>query len=373
MKRQIIRINASVDRSRTKIILQKLGEAGIKDIHVNSGRGPLLENPTGLIAILSGKETLTSHPVDCISFFVEDHEEESALDLLVSNGKLTIPGMGTAYSQKYTLNNKHPQCVLNNVKQSEKSPNRYYSNLVGIACIVQRGQGDSIARVVLESGSAVPTITYGTGTGVRDKLGLLRITIPAEKEVVTLITTSWDADDLVEDMIRTGRLDQPGKGFINTFDINKGILNTKVSSGGSKHAASMEQIIAAIDKSEGGLEWRKDANHGRHAGNQRHYFSGQDLNVICNDGTGVDLVKAAMDGGAAGATIEKISLREESNKSAQEGLSRAREICKLMVPTDKVEQIIGAMTKANAFGDKAKAMIFDAPVHKAFTYLQKSA
>ena len=77
-------------------------------------------------------------------------------------------------------------------------------------------------------------------------------------------------------------------------------------------------------------------------------------------------------GGAAGATIEKLSLKDDQNQNT-DGLSKAREVCKLMVPENKLESIIEAMTKANAFGDKAKAIIYSASVDKAFTYRNKAA
>jgi hypothetical protein len=54
-------------------------------------------------------------------------------------------------------------------------------DLSGIGCILPRGLGDPIARIALELGTCVPAITFGIGTGLRDRLGLLRIAIPAER------------------------------------------------------------------------------------------------------------------------------------------------------------------------------------------------
>ena len=51
-------------------------------------------------------------------------------------------------------------------------------------------------------------------------------------------------------------------------------------------------------------------------------------------------------------------------------LSRAREICKMMVPKGKIQEIVNAMNKAGAFEKKAQAMIFNGPVTKAFTYMK---
>lgn len=365
-----IKINAVVKKAKTKAILQDLSRLGVSNIHVAAGRTPALESPKGLMRIISGKDTLVSDPVDVISFFCNAGDEIQAMDTIVAKARLTVPGQGVVYSQQLDINDKHPLCSWSDLAKTEKINVNYYDNLVGINCVVQRGHGDEIARVILDSGSGVPTMTYGTGTGVRDKLGLLRITIPAEKEVLTLITTTWDAPELLEKIIAVGKLDQPGKGFINTFPVKRGIINTKVTSSSTKYAADMEQIIATLDKIQGSMDWRKAATEDRQHRTRRVFFSGQDLHVICNDGCGVTLVKAAMEVGAAGATIEKLSLKTSDINNTK--LSRAREICTMMVPDDKLSVIIDAMRDAGATDDKSQAIIFSNPAPQAFTYLKSS-
>lgn len=365
-----MRINAVVRKTNTTEVVNELTKLGVSHIHIATGRTPVFDNPKGFMRIISGKDTLISHPVDFISFFCNESDETQAMDIIFAKGKLSIPGQGVVYSQQLEVNGKHPLCEWQSLAQTEKQDVNYFDNLIGINCVVQRGHGDEIARVILESGSGVPTMTYGIGTGVRDKLGLLRITIPAEKEVLTLVTTTWDAPMLLEKMISVGKLDQPGRGFINTFPIKKGIVNTKVSSSSTRYAADMEQIIATLDKIQGNMDWRKNQSEASIGGSKRAYFSGKDLHVICNDGCGVDLVKAAMEVGAAGATIEKLSLR--SKKASDTKISKAREICTMMVPDAKLSVIVDAINNAGALDDKSQAIIFSGPAPQAFTYLKSS-
>ena len=47
--------------------------------------------------------------------------------------------------------------------------------------------GDALVRVAISLGTGVPTITLGMGTGIRDRLGLLRITVLPENNYYT----SW--------------------------------------------------------------------------------------------------------------------------------------------------------------------------------------
>ena len=120
--------------------------------------------------------------------------------------------------------------------------------MTGICCIAHRGDGDLLAKVGLETGSGVPAITFGIGTGLRDKIGLWRVAIPAEKEIVNLVTTSHNAENVMEMMIDIGALDQPGKGFIYLYPIKKGLVDVKAYVGLRRQAASIEQIVTVIDE-----------------------------------------------------------------------------------------------------------------------------
>ena len=199
---------------------------------------------------------------------------------------------------------------------------------------------------------------------------MLRITIPAEKEILTLVVSKWDAAQVVETMIAMGRLHLPGRGFINTFPINKGILDTKYSLGPRYHAATMDQIIAAIDNLSGNLDWRRTGVDGE-VSKKREYLDGADLNIICNAGQGINLVKAAMKAGCPGATIEQLRLIQ--NQSQKGKLSPARERCKMMIQHNQVHSIIAAIREAGAFTPEKQAVVLSQDVPKAFTYMRKSA
>jgi hypothetical protein len=216
-------------------------------------------------------------------------------------------------------------------------------------------------------GAAVPTITYGIGMGIRDRLGLLRIAIPADKEVFNLIVPAWSEEAVFEAMIAAGRLDLPGRGFVSSFPVRHALMNTKISSDRSRYAAaSIEQIIAAMDKLTGATQWR--AEHVAFFGPRRQVFRGRDLHIICNEGTGVALVKAAMQVGAAGATIEKLKLLPRPEAQGRQP-SPARELCRLMVSEAARPIILQAIEDAGALNDNVEAMLYHGEVLKAFTYV----
>ena len=56
--------------------------------------------------------------------------------------------------------------------------------LEAICCICEKGVAEDIAQAALTAGAPGPTVTFGEGGGIRDKIPLLRMTKGPEKEFV---------------------------------------------------------------------------------------------------------------------------------------------------------------------------------------------
>lgn len=370
--KNICRVVATTLRGAAEPILKALREAGIATGHLAAGRSIALEDKKGFLG-LGERSIIVEDPIEIFSFLVGSELENTALDIIIKAGRLDIPGRGSVYSENVSLLKAHELCLENT--NGAVSPGKdlpLLSEIMGICCIVQRGQGDAVARVALDTGTCVPIITFGTGTGVRDKLGLLRITIPADKEVITLAASVHDADAVMDLMTDVGKLDEPGKGFIYLFPLNRGIVNTKISRGMPKHAASIEQIISTLDEIKGSTQWRSRSGMASDdEGSRRKYLSNLiDLSLICNEGRADDLVKAAMAVGAAGATISRLKhIRPQDSDAAN--VSPARESCNMIVGEQQIPAIISALEKAGAFDDKTHGLVYCKPAPKACTYLGK--
>jgi hypothetical protein len=286
---------------------------------------------------------------------------------IADKGQLTLPGRGSVSSEYMEIIRHHELCRENPVSHFQAAAIPLQSELMGICCIVQRGQGDMVARVALDTGAAVPLINYGTGTGVRDKMGLLRITIPADKEIIGLTTSAYDAEVVMELMIEAGKLDQPGRGFIYAYPVRKGILNLKVTRGPQRHAASIEQIVATLDHIQGGIEWRKRSAIDQKK--KRNYLTGlNDLTLICDEGRANRLVKIAMQAGAAGATIFRMKhLCKEGSPASSIALSR--EGASMIVSEGQINTIADALAEAGAFSEKGHGLLVARPAPQAFTYM----
>ena len=71
------------------------------------------------------------------------------------------------------------------------------TDAVLITCIVQRGVADTVVDAATEAGAQGATIFYARGTGVRQKhLGVLGITVNAEKEVIYIVAPADHADHI---------------------------------------------------------------------------------------------------------------------------------------------------------------------------------
>lgn len=92
-----------------------------------------------------------------------------------------------------------------------------------ITVIVERGNADRVVKAALEAGASGATVFYARGMGVREKLGLLGRFISPEKEVILMVTKQDLADKILEVVSKSGKLDQPAKGFAFIHSIERAV------------------------------------------------------------------------------------------------------------------------------------------------------
>ena len=315
---------------------------------------------------------LEEDPAEAFEIYVPAERARGCVLALARELRLFTPGRGAIYAEQVELVGAAGFSPCNARLASAdggERPGQRLSRLALINCVVQRGHGNDIARRALEGGGCVPSVSFGIGTGVRNRLGLLRIAIPAEKEVVSLLVDAQDQDDVLAALIEAGRLDQPGRGFVGAYPVPFGVVNPKSFRGRQAHGATMEQIIAAIDDLRAGAEWRRKSDAADDTARRKRQWLEGLVNVTlnCNEGSADRLVAAAMAAGAGGATIGKAKCFSPTERHF--AALPARELIDLGIDPGKLPGLVEALGERGAFDGDTACFLEIKPLPKAFTFV----
>jgi len=307
--------------------------------------------------------------LETFHFYVPAEDEKRVFDTIVSSAELSQEGRGSLFSE--------PAFLIEGDGNNGNSDDLAFSfgentaNYMGICAITQRGKGLVLAKTAIDKGSGVPVISYGTGGGIRDKMGLIRITIPAEKETINFVVANHDAQGMMDLLIDEGRLDRPGKGFIFSYPVNLAALDTKTFFGANRAAASVGQIISAIDSIQGGTEWRKRTFSPKNFA-RSYLYDLENIMLICNDAQSREMFDAAMSAGAGGATIS--TCREITFLPQKESVSKkTMEISDMVVPAKLRTKILTALVEAGFFSNLTDGKIIVKRSAEAFSYTKKKS
>jgi len=244
----------------------------------------------------------------------------------------------------------------------------YKNHLTAIYCTIQKGMAEKVVTAAIHAGASEPTIVYGQGEGgLRDKLGLLRIALSPEKELIRVVVDDYDAEPVFEAMIKQGKLDTPGKGYIYLQPVEKGIIN--MAAVGRYELASRHQMIKAIDELKGSSAWRIQSENEKN--NKRTFLTNlYRLNCVVEKGKGDKLIKTAMQAGAPGAIItyglEGGGVIHQQNNSLP--VYREMEIIEFAMRSDKFEPVLSAIIQSAKDDGNTEAYFYSQPIKKALAF-----
>ena len=288
---------------------------------------------------------------------------------------LYLPGYGSIYAREVKVLRKHKMTfnepLLTQICGKAETVNK--ENYDVLTCIVQRGMSAAISSAILEMGLSVPVISYAEGMGGRDQMGLLRITVPVEKEIMFFLIPRIDAEFLKNIIIRKARLDMPGRGFLYQFHVTAQAVNLRCRYGHRTSAATMEQVITALDQLRGSSEWRRlgvtEDKKKRVIENVREEISC--FAMIMDDGQAAPYVEKALFLGAGGAT--RMPLYSRSYKPDLKNIftSSAKELCNMIMPNVLCEKVLKDLKQTDFFRRPDSGIVEIASVHEAVTYTGK--
>ncbi len=294
---------------------------------------------------LPGRMLPDESPMEIYRTTVPPEATRQVLAELTDAARLDMPGRGSLFAQDIE---ECADATPPAMESDRSSPSRLLHDLAMLTAILSMpGSGERVARIALRLGACVPVISLGEGTGIRDRMGLLRITIPPEKEIVHMMVPRHDAGGIERLLIEEAGMDRPGGGFMYRTPIRAGLADPMLRIGRQESAASLEQIIAAMDELKAGTAWRRryadpdrpDAGQAERGVLRPH----REIVFVCPEGQADRYVQAAVRAGAGGVTVSRV--RCVAPRDAVSG-DPARERGVLCVPVNISERILMALQNA---------------------------
>ena len=352
--------------------MKSLSDNGVRHMLQSTSRGSLLNEGGGFFQKMFPPPAPEQ---ELIQLLVPSSKLDKVMEDAVKAGRLNHTGAGAIFAMPCLGDLQHTTDfpILEGSGASSDSDN-YAADMEAIICIVEIGTGDLMAEAALKSGSAGPTITYGEGGGVRDKIRLLRLTKGPEKEIVIAVVEKGESDKIFTEMARAGKIAEPGRGFMYTTPVNRGLINvsTTFSTGGA--GASLDQIIAALDEIKGGKDWRLDAVsqevHAKGAGKPKLLTDLTPLvGLFClvHRDNYQSIYDAILNAGAGGVSCIFSILRDpkQDNDSANEEWASVQ----TSIAPQALEKVRDSIKNAVARDNISRVCLFTHTIHKAATYL----
>ncbi len=372
-------VTAVLPRNNSSAVIEAVLAEGGRSLLALNARGTLIKDRwyQSFVPVMNPEQ-------EVIQFLAPDTEVDHVMRDVVSVGRLKLAGAGTIYSvrcDKVYPGRDYPlwEDSSENEEVAKPSSTGFKKELAGIFCIAEGRMAETISRAAVDAGAPGPTINYCVGRGLRDRMLLLRIAKPAEKEFIRTVVDNCDAEPVFNAMANAGRIDEPGRGFIYQVPIDKGVNNIGSVFGVTRHSASFQQIIAAIDELKGGREWRDQSavepavsNRGTGMAARRGFLTDHTMLTCVAKRTAADtLTDAALSAGAPGVIVSEGRFMTSDAERTGQGvrLNKERTIIKTVLPAKTKDVVRKAMQTAASDTGVGEICFFTHPVAKALTYL----
>ncbi len=333
-------VTAILPRQSARTVTQEVLGSGACNVMSASARGTLMQQywyEAFLPAISPEQEML--------HFIVPGQDVDRLMEQIVIVGKLQLYGAGSIFSspcEQLVCADDYPLWTTGEYQfESVSFDIKFKRDLTALIHTTDRGAADPIARAAIKAGAQGATINYVRGFGLRDRLGLLRITKQHEKELITIVVDEFDLDAVFQAMSQVGRVDQPGRGFIYQLPVSKGLTNLASVFQAKKHSVSIHQLVRAVDTLSGGTHWRAnpllvhDPRANEFASNSRGVEKNlQLLRVVSQRKDSEMLLHLFLDQGISGASISNWRFTDSQVSLSPGGIRINREFgCVSLVST----------------------------------------
>ncbi len=368
---RVSRITCIVNKLFSDKIAEYIFKMGVNSAFVESGRTVREYVQSRTFRIFGSTTKMQNTPVDIFRFTVHRRDARLATDYLTKVGEFQVPGRGMIFYQDLIEFTKKEQIYLNLEESESKLEDSLYVNKLSyVVCVLSvQGMGDKIAKLALDLGICVPLITHSSSSDLRDQLGLIRITISPEKEVVHLIMPEQDSENIIKLLLEEGKLDRPGRGFIYKTPVSFGLIDGRLRIGKQEYAASIEQIITAIDQLKGNTAWRKRFDMFESEKMQKNLWLPNDnceISLVTDEDNIDSLKSAGMKAGATGSTVARVKILIPNPKRQKLSSLVTSNFC---VTAQKTDAVVDALLQKSAVGVKfsERIQVLDSPAAYIYT------
>lgn len=268
-----------------------------------------------------------------VQMLVPSQDVDRLVERVAQTGNLHKQSTGAVFSTpcEHAYLGSQFNAWPNSDQQSAASNQSLSKNLSVIYCIVGRQLSDKVSRAAINTGAHGPVVYYTEGRGLRDRLGWLRITKEAQKELLMVIADEADVEEVFDAMAKAGDLHLPGRGFMYRLPVDKGLFNLPSRVANHRYEASTQQIIHAIDHLSGHTHWRDQSVFevgGEARGAGLDFL--QDIAPLLQDRVCLSAVVARdstqammdlmLDNGATGLNLHYARLRSSAGQEGEEAL-----------------------------------------------------
>ncbi|MEM9444593.1 MAG: P-II family nitrogen regulator [Verrucomicrobiota bacterium] len=374
-------VTAILPRHSTHRVLEEVLESGAAYAFTINARGSLIKNRwyQSFFPTLSPEQEI-------LNFMLPLSDADHLMEQIVMAGNLRNYGAGSIFAVQFNeliCAEDYPLWEAGKYTYESTSYDiRFKKNLVAIHHIAQKEDTDAITRAAIHAGAQGLTISFMRGIGIRDRLGLLRVTKNHEKELITVVVDEYDVDAIFQAMAQAGHVDQAGRGFVYQMPICKGLTNLSSVFHPEKHSASIQQIVRAIDEIQGNTHWRAnqllihDPKASEFKDDNRHTIKkAVALGAVCHRKDTEMLLDKALEFGVPGASVGNWRLAEAKAKCTEGGLRMNREFSCIMMILDAevIDPLRDVLQEVISDSGMKETCFFTIPAPIAKTFVSPSS
>lgn len=203
-------------------LLESLHNYGLTTANFYYSRGSDVGDPIDR----SGMPIQTQKEI--VTVVVSGKNADEMFEFVIDHGRIDRPNGGFVYmaelrkSVPFVLPEiKDPARIELTAEKGLSIPTEEDTKL--ITCILPKGGGKSVMEALHQRGLTTGNLCYARGSNVGSPVDRRGLPIQEEREIVTVVVSKEDADDIFLFIAETAQIDQPDAGFMYMDSLRRSV------------------------------------------------------------------------------------------------------------------------------------------------------